>query len=457
MFETRAVRPYYTAAHIGFFAKTFFDFAGFEYKNVIYLVSPDMSNRAYFDVEEMNQAGEYFRKVWEDPERIKSLLTDVRKTLFTEAKEMEEWAWKQVWKEKETLALLVDVQTLFNQMLKTLARMFISNPQHVKSLEEKITTLLDKYQEKDKLLRASTYWPEDLPWAQEEKEIEEAYKRWSILSVDAQNILLQKFVTQYGWFNEIEGEKPFDADHYREKILSFVKEGVKTPDIPVPPEILNLGRLIGELGCLRFWTRYHFMHLRYHLKKILEELVFRSKQPDLEFATVEEMIAFFSGQKIDMEEIRRRKSGYVSILNNRWAVLLTGEEADKYKKLVAEDFSAVSTFKGSVANKGKVIGRVRVVSFVTSDYNEQVSAFQKGEILVTGMTRPQIVHLCAKAAAIVTDEGGITSHAAVVARELNVPAVIGTQIATKILQTGDLVEVDAEKGVVTILKRAEEK
>jgi pyruvate,water dikinase len=56
-----------------------------------------------------------------------------------------------------------------------------------------------------------------------------------------------------------------------------------------------------------------------------------------------------------------------------------------------------------------------------------------------------------KAGAIVTDEGGLTCHAAIVSRELRVPCVIGTKIATKVLKDGDLVEVDADRGIVKIL------
>jgi pyruvate,water dikinase len=59
-----------------------------------------------------------------------------------------------------------------------------------------------------------------------------------------------------------------------------------------------------------------------------------------------------------------------------------------------------------------------------------------------------------KAAAIVTNEGGITSHAAIVSRELGIPCVIGTKIATEVLHDGDLVEVDANHGKVIVLERA---
>ncbi|MEK9156658.1 MAG: PEP-utilizing enzyme, partial [Patescibacteria group bacterium] len=67
------------------------------------------------------------------------------------------------------------------------------------------------------------------------------------------------------------------------------------------------------------------------------------------------------------------------------------------------------------------------------------------------MTRPQTIIACRKAKAIITDEGGITCHAAILSREIGVPCIIGTKIATKVLKNGDYVEVDANKGMITIL------
>ncbi|MDD1444202.1 PEP-utilizing enzyme, partial [Dolichospermum sp. ST_sed3] len=66
------------------------------------------------------------------------------------------------------------------------------------------------------------------------------------------------------------------------------------------------------------------------------------------------------------------------------------------------------------------------------------------------MTRPDFVPLMKKAGAVVTDAGGILSHAAIVSRELNKPCIIGTEVATNILKDGDIVEVDADKGIVRI-------
>lgn len=71
-----------------------------------------------------------------------------------------------------------------------------------------------------------------------------------------------------------------------------------------------------------------------------------------------------------------------------------------------------------------------------------------GDVLISTATTPSIVSAMKKAAAIVTDEGGLTCHAAIVSRELKIPCIIGTKIATKVFKDGDRVEVDATKGIV---------
>ncbi|HBP00727.1 MAG: Phosphoenolpyruvate synthase [Candidatus Moranbacteria bacterium GW2011_GWE1_49_15] len=103
---------------------------------------------------------------------------------------------------------------------------------------------------------------------------------------------------------------------------------------------------------------------------------------------------------------------------------------------------------GTVAYKGNVKGIVRVIKSKTN-----IADFQENEILVTAMTTPEFVPAMKKAIAFVTDEGGITCHAAIVAREMGKPCIIGTKIATQVLRDGDLVEVDADNGVVNILEK----
>lgn len=100
--------------------------------------------------------------------------------------------------------------------------------------------------------------------------------------------------------------------------------------------------------------------------------------------------------------------------------------------------------KGHGTFPGKYRGKVRVIK-----KNDDLKQVRKGEILVTRMTTPDLLlDAFRNAGAIVTDEGGITCHAAVLSREFGIPALMGTGNATQILKTGDEVEVDTEKGTL---------
>ncbi|ABW16275.1 pyruvate phosphate dikinase PEP/pyruvate-binding [Parafrankia sp. EAN1pec] len=92
---------------------------------------------------------------------------------------------------------------------------------------------------------------------------------------------------------------------------------------------------------------------------------------------------------------------------------------------------------------GRAAGRVRVLTSPGEG-----AAFATGEVLVAAMTSPDWVPVIRRAAAVVTDSGGVTCHAAIVARELGVPCVVGTSSATSTLRTGDTVVVDGSRGVV---------
>ena len=107
--------------------------------------------------------------------------------------------------------------------------------------------------------------------------------------------------------------------------------------------------------------------------------------------------------------------------------------------------------KGTTGYPGVVKGRCKIIK----DFRK--ARINDGDILVTGMTDPNFVPLMQSAGAIVTDAGGMLCHAAIVSRELKKPCVIGTQIATQILHDGDLVEVDAGRGIVKIIKKAKKR
>jgi pyruvate,water dikinase len=102
--------------------------------------------------------------------------------------------------------------------------------------------------------------------------------------------------------------------------------------------------------------------------------------------------------------------------------------------------------RGQAASPGKVRAQARVIRSL-----EEAGRLQKGEILVTMATMPPWTPLLAIAGGIVTDVGGILSHAAVIAREYGIPAVVATEVATQRIQDGQLLEVDGSAGIVHIL------
>ncbi len=215
--------------------------------------------------------------------------------------------------------------------------------------------------------------------------------------------------------------------------------------------------LIKKLGESRFILRKEGEALFYNLFGVLLEEVakrLKLKMSDLFFYTHNEMLNLFKGKKPKEDIIKKRKRGYALISVKNQKILLTGE---KFKKLYREIVllkSKVKQLTGVVAMKGGAKGRVRVILHNKRIITKEVAQFKKGEILVTEMTRPDTVLACKKAAAIVTDEGGITSHAAIISRELKIPCIVATRIATQVLKTGDLVEVDAiNKGVVSIIEK----
>lgn len=128
-----------------------------------------------------------------------------------------------------------------------------------------------------------------------------------------------------------------------------------------------------------------------------------------------------------------------------------GDEAEALIKQMAleypEDQAIPQELKGMSAYMGKVSGTVKIVLTV-----DDIDKVNEGDILVSSATNPDLILAMKKAGAFVTDMGGITSHAAIVSRELKKPCIVGTKFATKLLHDGDEVEVDADNGIVRIIK-----
>lgn len=156
---------------------------------------------------------------------------------------------------------------------------------------------------------------------------------------------------------------------------------------------------------------------------------------------------FFSGVLPLRDVLQARFDESVLLFKPERYEIRTGGEVAKVEHAIYK-LKEGGVTKGTPAFHGKATGVVRIIHNPS-----QVAVFNQGDVLVTGMTRPDFVPLLKKAGAVVTDGGGILCHAAIVAREFGIPTVIGTHNATKAFQDGDVVEVDADNGTVKI-KRA---
>jgi len=141
------------------------------------------------------------------------------------------------------------------------------------------------------------------------------------------------------------------------------------------------------------------------------------------------------------------------VSNNRDNFILEIQETKVYLKENAPKTSDESerktkenSFQGTIACKGLIQGTVVVVLSAREQYK-----FNEGDILVTKMSTPDFLPIMQKAAAFITEIGGVTSHAAIVARELNKPCIIGVKNITKLLRNGDYVKVDANRGEIILI------
>lgn len=151
-----------------------------------------------------------------------------------------------------------------------------------------------------------------------------------------------------------------------------------------------------------------------------------------------------------LQVLKQRARHYIMIYDYYYQIINLKKFAQdhaKYTFAFDKINAATNVLQGKTAHLGIVKGRVRIINRFS-----EINKIKKGEILVSEMTTPEMVPAIKKAAAIVTNEGGITCHAAIISRELNKPCIIGTKIATQALKDGDKVEVDADHGIIRIIK-----
>ena len=242
------------------------------------------------------------------------------------------------------------------------------------------------------------------------------------------------------------GENPFQSlEKNKTAKAKFIKKYKFTP------EIIAISRATELLLAWQDQRKIYTLTFVTLLEKSLKEINKRTKI-DLEllrYCQTNELKNILT-DKFNKDELKKRKKSSLFIYQKgKTQKIITGKRAKNIlNNIKAEKPKKIKEIKGISACLGKVTGKVKIIKSA-----KYINKIKHGDILVAPMTRPEHLTGMKKVVAIVTDDGGITCHAAIMSRELNIPCIIATKIATQVLKDGDRVEVNANKGIVKILKQ----
>ena len=297
--------------------------------------------------------------------------------------------------------------------------------------------------------------------------------------------LIDEHIKKYSWIKgPLEMENMvYDKDDYIQRILNLVEDNIdeKIDNIinvrkNIEQDYINileqynfnirivkLIKAIRDFIFLRTYTTEFSDHLFFVgrttiLKEISNRINIQSS--DLIMLEDKEIVDILNNNgKISdtiIDTLNQRKIGFAIIWLNGNVQTLFGNESILVQKEISKIFKTSSSNEintntiilGNIANKGKVQGIAKVLN----NYND-IYKVNRGDILVASMTTPDLISAMEKASGFITDEGGITCHAAILSREFDVPCIVGTVDATKKIHDGDLVELDAYNGIINILKK----
>jgi len=349
-------------------------------------------------------------------------------------KEFEQSDWIQVWAGEWRILSCSHWGDQYTKEIKFGGRIFLK--QAILFVKEGKSACWWRQQDRDAL---GNYLSDEV-----RKDNHRAVEVCKALKKETKGIL--KFINRYQG-KEIGLEK---YKEYWDRLLKYYVSHINVKYVVdyLPPELLE--KLLSHFEEARVYAEPVFKRTEEFLTAFAINIGRKSGLPvELTLSlTKNEMYRYLDSGTLPTKEMLEERNKDVALLfNMKTSAFVVGIEVKTIESVVFKQTDD-SIIKGTTAYKGKAIGRVRIILDPA-----KADHFTDGDILVTGMTRPEYLSIIKKCAAFVTDAGGILSHAAIVARELKKPCIIGTQVATKVLKDGDLVEVDADNGIVKIIKK----
>lgn len=293
------------------------------------------------------------------------------------------------------------------------------------------------------------------------------------------NQLANKASEKFGWIPfRYDGLEYWDEKYFKNKLLGLVKSNLKNINEQIRKNIAKKNQFIEKrnnlirknkiprkkiqlfeiLGELSLWTddrKEVEFQLHYFYSKILLEFEKKFNIPyhNLKFLFFEELKQL-PHNKASLYALsqERIKSPLIVKYEGKKREVLVGKETrtffnDLKKQLLFDDKIEI---KGDISSKGskkKYTGTVKVVLSIMD-----CKKIKRGDFIVSTMTSPDYMVAMKNSGGIITDEGGVTCHAAIISRELNKPCITGTVRGTKILKDGDVVEINVEDGSIKKLK-----
>lgn len=417
---------------------------------------------------------EFRTKLWEKFQNKSEFILEFMEEMYKK-NEGDRKAWKKLSKKdfsKEKKAVLIEEYEMYvKQLLSYAPAVYLplepvlsdecqriikeKYPKNAQQWYDAIMTPVKEseyVEERKSLLRIAQKYSKHKNKAEIKEDLENHLERFSFLK--RKDMFMEFFDEGYYL------QKVSEIQNAEEELIALEKETKKKENYFA--EILDackenkfaqlLFKTTNEAVYFRTWRTERFTQSSYYMVPLFQAIADQlgmKRYEDIVYLLPNEIISLLKNNELaDKECIQQRKKGFTYItFGQDENLVLEGEDALKSLSFLKLTDHAEEIIKGTAAFKGKVTGKVTLIT-----KREQWSSIQHAEILVIHTTTPDIVPYLKNIKAIVTEEGGILSHASVISREMKIPCVIGIRVATKAFEDGDFVEVDAEKGIVRKIK-----
>jgi len=286
---------------------------------------------------------------------------------------------------------------------------------------------------------------------------------------------IDALVREYGWFHMEYMQLPLTAPDYVDQLRKRLERVDDSDGMVMSPknakeelrkaqgdffrthpqseELQHLMQVLHKMSLVLDETKVEAVRGHHLITPLLFEIAQRlqSSRDDILMVPVPELTKrLYADELLEQEVVAQYRQKRAVLLWGGHITWYSGDSAERIEDrfLDKDEVSTSEEVSGLVAFPGKYTGPVTVVRSI-----EDRHKFTPGDVLVTHDGTAELTMFLQQAGAIVTDQGGIICHAAIVAREMKTPAIVGTKIATQVLHDGDLVEVDAEKGIVRLIRQ----